>query len=88
MTSPGKRATIADVARAAGVAPSTVSRVLNNSPKSSRKARDRVMRAIKETGFVVNRQGRALAVGRSEAIALLFTDPLEELFADPTYARL
>jgi len=88
VTSPGKRATIADVARAAGVAPSTVSRVLNNSPKSSRKARDRVMRAIKETGFVVNRQGRALAVGRSEAIALLFTDPLEELFADPTYARL
>ena len=87
-TSRGKRATIADVARAAGVAPSTVSRVLNNSPKSSRKARDRVMRAIKETGFVVNRQGRALAVGRSEAIALLFTDPLEELFADPTYARL
>ena len=88
MTSRGKRATIADVARAAGVALSTVSRVLNNSPKSSRKARDRVMRAIKETGFVVNRQGRALAVGRSEAIALLFTDPLEELFTDPTYARL
>ena len=89
MTSSGKRAvTIADVARAAGVAPSTVSRVLNNSPKSTQRTRDRVMRAVEDTGFVVSRRGRALAVGRSEAIALLFTDPFEELFTDPTYARL
>ena len=88
MTTSGKRVTIADVARAAGVAPSTVSRVLNDSPKSTQETRDRVMRAVEETGFVVSRRGRALAVGRSEAIALLFTDPLEELFTDPTYARL
>ena len=88
MTSPGQRVTIADVARAAGVAPSTVSRVLNDSPKCTQETRDRVVRAVEKTGFVVSRRGRALAVGRSEAIALLFTDPLEELFTDPTYARL
>lgn len=88
MTSPGRRVTIADVARAAGVAPSTVSRALNGSPKCKLATRERVMRAVEQTGFVVNRRGRALAVGRSEAIALLFTDPFAELFTDPTYARL
>ncbi|WP_103063653.1 LacI family DNA-binding transcriptional regulator [Actinomyces qiguomingii] len=88
MTSLSRRVTIADVARAAGVAPSTVSRALNGSPNCTPATRERVMRAVAETGFVVNRRGRALAVGRSEAIALLFTDPLAELFADPTYARL
>lgn len=80
--------TIADVARVAGVAPSTVSRVLNNSPRASPAACERVMQAVEETGFVVNRRGRALAVGRSEAVALLFTDPFEELFSDPTYASI
>lgn len=88
VTSPGRRVTIADVARAAGVAPSTVSRALNGSPKCKPATRERVMRAVEQTGFVVNRRGRALAVGRSEAIALLFTDPFAELFTDPTYARL
>ncbi|GAB4563313.1 MAG: LacI family DNA-binding transcriptional regulator [Anaerolineae bacterium] len=47
-----KRATIYDVAAAAGVSISTVSRVLNNPDKVRPETRERVMEAIDRLGFV------------------------------------
>lgn len=78
--------TLADVAEAAKVSRSTASRALNNSPRISRKTTERVRRIADEMGFIPNAQGRALAVGRTETIAILMTEPLDELFDDPTYA--
>ena len=43
--------TIKDVARLAGVSPSTVSRVCNNNPAISRETRERVQQAIAELGY-------------------------------------
>ena len=43
--------TIKDVAKLAGVSPSTVSRVCNNNPAISRETQDRVRRAMKELGY-------------------------------------
>lgn len=78
--------TIADVARVAGVSNATASRALNDSPKVTTATRERVAEAVRQTGFVMNAQGRALATGRSQSIAVLVAEPLDELFIDPTYS--
>ncbi|GAA3337875.1 LacI family DNA-binding transcriptional regulator [Curtobacterium pusillum] len=81
-------ATVADVAREAGVSRATVSRVINDSPLVTPQTKDLVQDAIRRTGFVVNARGRALAIGRAETVGVLITEPLDELFEDPTYARI
>lgn len=63
--------TIDDVARAAGVARVTVSRVLNDVGKVRPATRDKVRRAIDELGYSVNHQARALASGMGRQIMLV-----------------
>ena len=63
--------TIDDVARAAGVARVTVSRVLNDVTKVRPATRDKVRRAIDELGYSVNHQARALASGMGRQIILV-----------------
>lgn len=46
--------TIKDIANAAGVGISTVSRVLNNSGSASNDVKERVMRAVRELNYVPN----------------------------------
>lgn len=77
--------TLADVAEVAGVSRSTVSRALNDSPRISEATKRRVRAAAKQVNFAPNARGRALATGRSDIIAILVTEPLSALFADPTY---
>ena len=74
MTQPVRTApTLAEVAAAAGVSRSTASRALNDSPRISEETKKRVRAAAKEVNFVPNARGRALAVGRTEIIAMLVT---------------
>ncbi|MDO4784146.1 MAG: LacI family DNA-binding transcriptional regulator [Propionibacteriaceae bacterium] len=80
--------TILDVAAAAGVSRGTVSRVLNDSPRVSPEARRAVEAAIKRTGYRRNPHAASLASGRNNAIAVLLTQPQQELFDDPTFSRL
>ncbi len=54
-------ATIYDVARHAGVAISTVSRVINNDPRVSERTREKVMKAIEEIGYQPHALARNLA---------------------------
>lgn len=68
----GKKPTIDDVARVAGVARATVSRVLNASPNTSEQVRERVMQAVADLGYQVNHQARQLASGASRQLALVF----------------
>lgn len=67
-----KKPTIDDVAKVAGVARATVSRVLNSSPNTSERVREKVMRAIDELDYQVNHQARQLASGSSRQLALIF----------------
>lgn len=60
------KVTIYDVATKAGVSPSTVSRVINNSPKVAENTRLCVRRAMRELGYVPDRTAQALATGREE----------------------
>lgn len=80
-----KRITLHDVAQKAGVSRSTASRALNGSKRIGRQTTQRVKDAARSLGFVANAQGRALAIGRSETISILITEPLDELLSDPTY---
>lgn len=74
-----KRATIRDVAQACGVAKSTVSSVLNNSPGSQRVAeatRQRVRLIAEQLGYRPSWRGRALAGQRTHVIGVLYTPPM------------
>lgn len=63
--------TIDDVAKAAGVARVTVSRVLNNGPNVRPETRTRVQEAVAALGYTVNLQARALASGLSQQLLLI-----------------
>lgn len=67
-------ATIRDVARRAGVAPITVSRVLNNSGYVRAETRARVERAAAELQFVPNMLAHSLRSNRTNTLALVVTD--------------
>lgn len=64
--------TIEDVAKAARVSVSTVSRILNNKPDVAKMTRERVLRVIEDMGYTPHAQARSLAGGKSHSIALLF----------------
>lgn len=64
-------ASIKEVAKHAGVAISTVSKVLNNYPNVSEETRERVNAAIEELGYVPNAVAAALSSKKSGRIALL-----------------
>lgn len=76
-------ATLDEVAALAGVSRATVSRVLNDSPSVSRKARGKVERAVAELGYVPNRAARSLRTRRTELIALVFHEPESRVTTDP-----
>lgn len=63
--------TIADVARHAGVAPSTVSYVLSGKRSISGDTRDRVQASVRALGYRPNASARALASNRSNVLALV-----------------
>jgi LacI family transcriptional regulator len=66
--------TIRDVARLAGVAPITVSRVLNNAGPVNLETRARVEAAIAELNYVPNVLARSFRSKRTETLALVLTD--------------
>jgi LacI family transcriptional regulator len=72
--------TIQDVARRAGVAPITVSRVINNSGYASEETRSRVEAAIQELGYVPNTLARGLRSKRTNTLALVVTDITNPFF--------
>lgn len=69
----GRRATIRDVADAAGVSVATVSRVINQRPDVAPETRDAVLRHVRAHNFTTNRSARALSLGRTGYIG--FTMP-------------
>lgn len=66
--------TIRDVAKRAGVATMTVSRVINNSGYVSDMTRSKVEEAIDELGYVPNMLGPSLRFNQTNTLALVLTD--------------
>lgn len=68
---PAGTVTLRMVAKAAGVSPSTVSRILNGTARVSSDKEDAVNEAIRRLGFVPNPVARGLAGGRTLSIGVL-----------------
>src|SRR5229473_3130510 len=66
--------TIRDVAKRAGVAPITVSRVINNSGYVSQDVRQRVEQAIADLNYIPNALGPSLRSKRTQTLALVLSD--------------
>ncbi|MFJ3673842.1 LacI family DNA-binding transcriptional regulator [Streptomyces sp. NPDC090106] len=74
--------TIREVARAAGVSPSTVSRALDPDGTVSAATRERVQAAAEDLGYQPNRAARGLITGRTGHIGVIVPDLLNPFFAD------
>lgn len=79
----GLPSTVIDVAREAGVSPSTVSRILNGTARVSDAKRDAVLAAIKRTNFAPNQMAQGLKKGRSMTIGIVVQD-ISSPFFDET----
>lgn len=82
------RATIEEVATAAGVSRSTVSRVVNGSTAVSPEALAAVQDAIASLGYVPNRAARSLALRQTHAIALVVPEDTRRFFGDPYFGAV
>ncbi|ORC37788.1 hypothetical protein B4O97_01945 [Marispirochaeta aestuarii] len=69
-----KRATIKDVARAAGVSIATVSRVINGNYYVSPRIEEKVQQAIAESGYVPNSVARSLKSNTTYLIGFIVSD--------------
>jgi len=72
--------TITDVARAAGVSASTVSRALSVPDKVDPRTRERVLRVAEHLGYQPNRAARGLITGRTGNIGLILPDLANPFF--------
>ncbi len=81
--------TLEKIAAKAGVSRSTVSRVLNNDPHVSTKARTRVLSVTQKLNFQPNLAARSLAAGgRTRVIELVIPMGVTALFTDPYFPLL
>ena len=71
---------IRDVAKLAGVSPSTVSRVMNGTARVDDEKRQKVERAISETGFKPNEVARSLYKRSSKIIGILVPNIINPFF--------
>ena len=75
-------ATIVDVASLAGVSTSTVSHVLNETRHVEPETKERVMSAVKATGYRRDVLARSMRRARTDSIGLVVSDAGEPAFAD------
>ena len=82
----GGPATIADVARLAGVSPSTVSRVLNEPTMVKADRIEAVMRAITQIGYTPNFVAGGLASNKTRLVAVIVPTIANSIFSDTVQA--
>lgn len=85
---PAHRPTLNDVAAAADVSRSTVSRVVNHDPVVGREARERVERAIEALGYTPHLPARALALRRGDTLQIITADEPGCFTAGSYYGRV
>ena len=76
--------TMADVAREAGVALGTVSRVINGE-QVGEVYRDKVLKAVRKLNYQYNASGRALRTNHTNAIAVIIPNTINPFFSALVY---
>ncbi|MBF0787532.1 MULTISPECIES: LacI family DNA-binding transcriptional regulator [unclassified Streptococcus] len=79
------RATIKDVAKLAGVSPSTVTRVIQNSSAISQKTKDSVRKAMAELNYHPNLNARSLVSSYTQVIGLVLPDDSDIFYQNPFF---
>lgn len=74
-------ATIKDVARLAGVSVASVSRVINNGPKVSKKTIEKVNKIMADLSYTPNANARALVTKKSTTVGVVIPDLTDPFFA-------
>ena len=83
MRDSNKRITRNDVAKLAGVSPSTVSYVLNDGPRQvSAELRERVLEAVEELDYSPSDVARSLRSSKTKTLGLMVTDPHDSFYGD------
>lgn len=78
--------TLRQVAELAGVAPITASRVINTPEQVSPEVRERVLAAVRQTGYVPNRLAGGLASAKSRMVAAVVPNLAMSVFLDTVQA--
>ena len=73
--------TIKDLSRETGYSVGTISRVLNDQPNVSEKARKAILAIVEERGFQLNANAKNLKQQRSNCIAAVVKGTSNEMFA-------
>lgn len=80
--------TIKDVAKFANVAPSTVSRVIADSPRISHKTKERVKEAMQHLGYHPNLNARSLANKSTKALGVVLPNSADVVFQNPFFPEV
>lgn len=80
--------TIIDVAREANVSPSTVSRVIADSPRISEQTKRRVREVMDQLGYYPNFQARNLAAKTTQTIGVIMSDSTSLAFQNPFFPEV
>ncbi|MFJ4144957.1 LacI family DNA-binding transcriptional regulator [Pseudomonas sp. NPDC089734] len=88
LTKKASSLTLIDVAKVAGVSPITVSRALHRPEVVSKEAREKVLEAVRKTGYVSNMLAGGLASNKSRLVAIFLPTIANSIFADTVQALM
>ncbi len=79
-----QQVSVKEIAQMAGTSTATVSRVLNQNGRFSKETEERVLKAIRETGYEINPLARGLRASYSKIIGILVPDIAYEFYSSIT----
>ncbi|MGJ9457674.1 LacI family DNA-binding transcriptional regulator [Oceanobacillus sp. CF4.6] len=80
--------TIKDVAKATGVSPSTVSRVIADNPRISPETKKKVRKSLKELGYHPNISARNLVAKSTKAIGVIMPSSADKALQNPFFPEI
>lgn len=76
-----EKVSIKEIAKMTGVSVATVSRVINNNGRFSEETRQKVLTAIKKTGYKQNKMAVGLRINKSHMIGIIVPDITNEFYS-------
>ena len=82
------KTTIKDVAKIADVSPSTVSRVISDSPNISQETKERVKKVMEKINYHPNKIARSLVNQQTNTIGLVMSRSTDMAFSNPFFSEI